>query len=256
MKKKIKIIFVILLLAGIGAGTFINNAYVPPVIMYHSICNDSKDTKLSVSPASFERQMKFLKDNHYNIVTLEEMGRYIKDGMRPPYNTIAITFDDGIYDSYQNAYPVLKKYRIPATMFIITGKIGQFGYLGWKDVREMSDSGLITIGSHTVTHEWLPTVSADKLRTELTESKAILEKNTAKQVNTFCYPYGAYGEREKEAVKNEGYIYAATTGPRNGDAYGDSLSIRRIKISRTSDNLFVFWFETSGYYTWFKRHKK
>ncbi len=247
---------ILLSLLGAGAAAFLKYAYVPPVVMYHSIDNNDKSSKLSVSPESFERQMAFLRRNNYNVVSLEEMGRYIKDRKRPPHKTIAITFDDGYYNNYERAYPILKKYKIPATIFIIVDKIGRPGWLGWKELKEMSDSGLVTIGSHTVMHGWLPSVGTEELRSELEESKAIIEKNLAKKADTFCYPLGAYDERVKREVGRAGYACAVVTNPGKHKPGGDVYSIKRIKISNTSDNLLVFWFETSGYYTWVKESRK
>lgn len=256
VSKRILFAAAILIILSSGAAAFLNYAYVPPVIMYHSIDDNDMITKLSVSPEGFEKQMKFLKDHHYNVITLEEMAGYIRKGRRPPYKSIAVTFDDGFYNNYEHAYPVLKKYGIPATIFVITGKIGQDGWLNWREIKEMSDSPFVTIGSHTVTHSWLTMEDAEELRKELVDSKAVLEKNLARPVNTLCYPMGVYDERAKQAVKDAGYTCAVVTSPGRGRSSGDVYSIRRIKISRTSYNLFVFWFETSGYYSWFKGLKK
>ena len=256
MKNKIIIISVISILAGVMLGTFLKYAYVPPILMYHSVGDTDNITKLSVSPENFERQMKFLKDNRYNVITLEKMAGYIREGKRPPYKSIAITFDDGYYNNYQYAYPVLKKSDLPATIFIIVSKIGLPGWLGWKELKEMSDSGLVTIGSHTVMHHWLPAVGTEVLKHELGDSKAILENNLGKPVNLFCYPLGVYNDRVKRFVKEAGYGCAVTSNMGQYEKGIDVYSIKRIKISRTSDNLFVFWFETSGYYAWLKGRVK
>ncbi|MEI9478941.1 MAG: polysaccharide deacetylase family protein, partial [Deltaproteobacteria bacterium] len=95
----------------------------------------------------------------------------------------------------------------PATFFIATDKIGTSGYLGWKELREMSDSGLITIGSHTRSHPWIPTISVDekKLWDELKGSKDILEKGLGKPVDFICYPSGAFNDLAKDAVRMAGY---------------------------------------------------
>lgn len=254
--KKIIFAAVLLVLLGSSVAAFLKYAYVPPVIMYHSIDRNDKITKLSVSPENFERQMAFLKKHGYNVVTLDEMAGYIKSGKRPPNKTLAITFDDGFYNNYEYAYPVLKKYGIPAAIFVITDNIGQPGWLGWKEIKEMSDSGLITIGSHTVKHGWLPATGTKQLRSELKDSKELIEKNIGREVGLFCYPLGAHDDRVKDAVKDSGYSCAVTTNPGKTKPNDDIFAIKRIKISRTSDNLIVFWGEISGYYTWVKELRK
>lgn len=255
ISKKIAVVSIAVVLLACSAAIFLKTAYVPVVIMYHSIDGNSAGSKLSVSPASFDRQMEFLRKNSYNIVSLEKMAEYIR-GKRVPFKTIAVTFDDGYYNNYEYAYPVLKKYSIPATIFVIIKHVGDPGWLGWNEIKEMSDSGPVSIGSHTVMHNWLPTTGSIQLKKELKDSKAIIEENIGKPVNTFCYPLGAYNDRVKDAVKAAGYACAVVTNPGRSASNYDPYAIKRIKISKTSDNLIAFWFETSGYYTWVKEMRK
>lgn len=255
MKKKIIIISAVVIVFIAGAVFFYKTVYVIPVLMYHSIDYKDKITKLSLSPESFERQMEFLHKHRYNVLPLEKIVPYIRKEERVPPRTLAITFDDGYYNNYKYAYPVLKKYNLPATIFVIINKIGTPGYLSWEEIKEMSDSGVVTIGSHTMAHLWLPDVAPQVLEKEVNESKRILEKKLGKDVRLFCYPIGAYDKKVEKAVEGAGYACAVTTNPGRLRSSGDAYAIKRIKISRTSDNLFVFWFETSGIYTWLKEHR-
>ena len=256
MKRKImRIALAILIVVVVVFVIFLKTAYVPPVLMYHSIDDRSQETKLSVSPESFARQMEFLKRHNYNVMKVEDLAAYVRDGRKLPPKSMAITFDDGFYNNYKYAYPVLKKYAIPATIYVIVGKIGEPGYLDWPELKEMSDSDVITIGSHTVSHLWLPTMGTEKLKDELARSKEILERHLGKPVNEFCYPIGAHDERVEKATKEAGYTCAVATNPGRFEPADDIYALKRVRISRTSDNLFVFWIETSGYYTWIKEHR-
>lgn len=255
--KKIVILAACLLIAGAVVFAFIMNAktaYIVPILMYHSIDEHSKSSKLSVSPESFARQMKFLHDNNYNVVTLEKAVSYILKKEKPPARTIAVTFDDGFENNYTVAYPVLKKYNIPATMFVIVNRVGSPGFVNWEEVREMADSGLITIGNHTKVHFWLLGLDDRFLREEVIDSKKILEEKLGRSVNTFCYPMGSFDKESKMAVENAGYLCAVATSPSDVSLY-DVYALRRVKISRSSDNLFVFWGNTTRLYTWFKGRK-
>jgi peptidoglycan/xylan/chitin deacetylase (PgdA/CDA1 family) len=255
-KNRIAIIFLAAALVTLAGGkVLLERAYVVPVLMYHSIDYNDKMTKLSVSPESFERQMKFLRDRKYNVVGLDKVADYIQKKEKIPPRTVAITFDDGFYNNYRYAYPVLKKYGIPATLFVIVSKIGQPGWVGLKEIKEMSDSGLVTIGSHTISHLWLPTMGTKSAEKELVDSKKTLESHIGKGVHAFCYPIGAHDDRIKMLVKNAGYRCAVATNPGRLKPDNDIYAIKRIKISRTSDNLLVFWFETSGYYTLIKEYR-
>lgn len=241
--------------AAIMAFVFVKAAYVVPVLMYHSIDYNSKATKLSVSPESFARQMEFLHKNHYNVVSLGKVAAGIRRGEKMPPKAVVITFDDGFYNNYLYAYPVLKKYKFPATIFVITDKIGEPGWLGWKELKEMSDSGIISIGSHTKSHPWLPSLGTEKMEDEVAGSKKILEERLGKKVDELCYPSGAFDRKVQDALRKTGYSCAVATNPGRFYPVDDIYAIKRVRISRTSDNLFIFWIETSGFYTWIKEHR-
>ena len=108
-KNRIIIAGITIVVLFIAGKAFIPSAYVAPVIMYHHIDEHSKESRLSVSPESFRRQMEFLVRHKYNVVPLEGLIDLLKDKKKIPPKTIAITFDDGHLDNYTNAYPVLKK---------------------------------------------------------------------------------------------------------------------------------------------------
>lgn len=254
MKNRLIIIAVLFITALSIFAVLCKAAYVVPVLMYHSIDHNDKVTKLSVSPESFARQMEFLHKRKYNVVTLDKIVSYLDKKEKIPPHTLAITLDDGYDNNYKYAYPVLKKYNIPAAIFIIVSKVGKSGYLTWDEIKEMSDSGIITIGSHTMNHLWLPDVAPKVLESEIRQSKKILEEKIGKSVRYFCYPIGAHDQKVKDAVRDAGYSCAVGTNPGKFKSSNDIYAIKRIKISRTSDNLFVFWFETSGIYTWVKEY--
>ncbi len=228
--------------------------YVIPVAMYHRIDNNAFFSKLSVSPESFRTQMSFLKRHNYNVVRLEDLPDLIRSG-RVPRRTIAITFDDGYENNYTNAYPVLKELRLPATIFISPALIGMDGYLTWSQVIEMSENGVISIGSHAMTHAYLPELPEQKLDIEIFDSKRAIETHIKKEVTSFSYPVGAFNDYVKDKVKKAGYKIAVATNPEKNYPRHDIFAMKRVRISRTSDNLFTFWIETSGFYTWIKEHR-
>jgi peptidoglycan/xylan/chitin deacetylase (PgdA/CDA1 family) len=199
--------------------------------------------------------MKFLRDNRYNVVGLDKVIEYLRHRRPVPPKTVAVTVDDGNIENYTYIYPILKKYNIPATIFVIIKKTGRPGWLGWNEIKEMSDSGLVTIGSHTVSHLWLPTMGTKDVQRELAESKRILEERIGKPVDFLCYPIGAQDERVRRLSREAGYRGAVATNPGRSSPASDVFAIKRIRISNSSDNLFVFWFESSGYYTFFKELK-
>lgn len=256
MKKRYLILALAVMAAAVfGIQALFQRAYVVPVLMYHSIDHNDKVSKLSVSPEAFEAQMKFLHDRGYNVVGLDKVALYLQKKEPVPPRTVAITFDDGFYNNYEYAYPVLKRYGIPATIFVITSKIGQPGWVGWNDIEEMSASGLITIGSHTKSHLWLLSLNSRDALQELVDSKRILEARIGKAVDFLCYPIGAYDDRLIRLAKEAGYKAAVATNPGKLKPADEIYAIKRVRISRSSDNLLAFWLEASGYYTFIKEHR-
>lgn len=254
MKKFIFILSSFLLVAVIAFAFYLRTQYVIPILMYHHIDENSKISKLSVAPESFQRQMEFLYKHRYNVVALEKIVDLIKRRERIPPKTLAISFDDGYKDNYTYGFPVLKKYGFPATIFVVVNHIGKNGNLSWDEAMEMSKCG-ISIGSHGMSHSWLPDMNEERLKNEIANSKKILESKLNKEVSLYSYPGGGFNDKVKEIVKEAGYKGACATNPGKRHPKYDPYALKRLRISKTSDNLFVFWIETSGYYTWIKEHR-
>lgn len=237
MERKKLIIFIsILLLLLIAAGSVyeINNYLIKqtanqigsvPVLLYHSISDDPIGwTELSVRKRDFERQMKYLSDNGYTTLRfndLKNIGRYKKP--------VIITFDDGYSDNYYNAYPILKKYNLKATIFVVVKNINKKGFLTKTQIAKMSD--LISFQSHTISHLELTKVSDTTLEKECSLSKSTLSGITKKPVYVLSYPVGKYNNKVIEAASKY-YDYAVTekTGYYN-KAFGN-YTIKRLHIWR------------------------
>lgn len=219
--------------------------YEVPVLMYHLVEVPVKESSLYVRPDSFEKQMEFLKLHRYNVVPLARVFDDLKAGRRIPPNTVTITFDDGTLDNFRNAFPVLKKMGFPATIFMITDNIGRPGWLSAEDLKILDESG-IAIGSHTVSHAFLPEKTPEEVRMELAESKKVLEALLGHEVTLFSYPAGGVTPAVRQAVIDAGYAGAVTTN--YGKTRHDPYALHRVKISDSSRNLFNFWHKTSGLY--------
>jgi len=138
-----------------------------PIITYHSIV-ENPTSNSEISPETFEKQIKILKENGYTGVTFEDLIAYVEKGIELPEKPICITFDDGYLNNYEIAFPILKKYEMKATIFVIGVSVGSLTnyketnypitpHFTYEQANEMIESGLISIQSHTYDmHQWAP----------------------------------------------------------------------------------------------------
>lgn len=237
---------------------FVKQRYMLPIVMYHSVVPMvAKGNLLTVSAGTFEKQMSFLKRHQYNVVRLEAVRDYILGNKKIPGRTIALTFDDGYKDNYTYAFPILKKYNFPATVFIIVSEVGSPDRLSWEEIKEMQDSGLITFGSHTFTHPFLDNLkSTQDLKREIFGSKIALEEKLGKPVEIFSYPIGRFNAQVIQEVKDAGYQVAVVTNPGKKLPDNNVLALKRLRLSENSRSMFIFWFETTGYYNFIRETRQ
>ena len=204
-----------------------------PVLMYHSIIY-GKGNSNSLSIETFEKQMKYLKDNGYHTITLTDLYRYFMRVEAIPEKSVVLTFDDGYENNYSVMFPILKKYKFKATIFVITSHIDKdHKFMTSKQLLEMDKYG-VDIESHTVNHEKLKMISKDKRLKTLIQSKKDLEKILNKKINYFAYPGGAYNKSAINAVKEAGYTMAFTIDGRwrGWSSKNDGLlSLHRVNIN-------------------------
>ena len=198
-----------------------------PVLMYHSI-SSKYDPSFCVPAKQFEREMRYLREHNYHSVSPAEL-RAALDGEAPlPENPVLITFDDGFGDNYKTAWPILEKYGFRATFFIVTGEVGDYS-IDWPQLQELIDAGN-TIGSHTVHHCDLTTLSEAGQRRELFDSKATLEKHLSAPVSAFCIPYGRYNKTTLRLLREAGYDISFTTNPGRVCTGDDIYTLHRLHM--------------------------
>jgi peptidoglycan/xylan/chitin deacetylase (PgdA/CDA1 family) len=189
-----------------------------PVISYHKFSEDKADA-LTVKKRVFEEQMRFLKENGYRVITMDEFFDFL-DFKRPmPKKSVVITIDDDWYSTYEIAFPILKKYGYPATLFVYTDLIYPGGktLLNWDLLTQMSKSG-IDIQCHTKSHRNLDKRNGQEsfreyfeaVKKELTESAEIIRKRLNKDVKYLAYPFGDTNHLVIALLKKLGYRGAFT----------------------------------------------
>ncbi len=186
-----------------------------PVLMYHNIEeNYPKGSEgANISPALFEEHMEAILARGYTPIFVADYYNSVQRGEVLPKNPIIITFDDGYLSNYEIAFPILKKLNIPATIFVVTSTVGATVKSGkvstphftWEQAREMQNSGIIDIHSHSHTHQNMTAIPIAKLQEELRLSRYLIERNLNKNCFVFSYPFGGYNETTSKLARYAGY---------------------------------------------------
>jgi peptidoglycan/xylan/chitin deacetylase (PgdA/CDA1 family) len=205
----------------------------PPILMYHYIRtvdagSDPLGYNLSVTPEDFDRQMAWLAEQGYHGVRMDTLTRCLGGEVACPANPVAITFDDGYEDAWSTALPILQRYGLTATFYIISSAVGQPGYMTWEQIAALRDAGM-EIGAHTVNHYDLTSLDAGTASYEIAQSKSDLEARLNIRVASFCYPTGLYNWAIEEQVRAAGFA-SATTTRWDGD-YSDIMALPRRRIA-------------------------
>lgn len=221
MKKKYLIIILVLILIVVTALIILpktkknKNINVKiPILLYHDFVTtvpDSDPDNFSYinTPQSYEENIKVLLENGYTFISFQELNDANNGKIKLPERPILITFDDGYYSNYEYIFPILKKYNVKASIFIVTDKIGKEidgkKYLSWEQCKEMQDSGLVEIFSHSKRHVFYDKLPVRTIRDDVIESYRIIEENLGTtNLKVFAYPYGAYTKETVWTLKVNG----------------------------------------------------
>ena len=224
-----------------------------PVLLYHKIDRPTPDVKIRgafTTPRRFEKQLSYLKRYGYRFLTASAMvDHYLNEGEFSE-RTICLTFDDGWKDNYVNAFPILKKLGIPATIFLVPTCIGENStkvtaegegpreHMSADDIREMAEAG-IEFGSHSMNHKLMDRIGEDEIESEVNDSKYFLENMLQRECRVFAYPAGFHTEFARDAVKRAGYVGGFTT-VYGSDDEPDVFAINRSEILRRHGYPFRF----------------
>lgn len=208
----------------------VSEGYYVPVIMYHSILADeSLQGKYVISPKQLEEDLVYLSENGYTTVTVKDLISYVEEGIPLPIKPIMLTFDDGYYNNYLYAYPLMKEYGFKMVLSVI-GKYSElysntndvnayYSHCTWRQLEEMENSGYVEIQNHSYNlhtygkerrgakkNSWESIDNYTKLLTEdLIKCQTLLEDNVGISPNAFTYPFGALCSESTDIVKELGF---------------------------------------------------
>lgn len=215
------------------------------ILMYHRVARLGAYDQLTVTPERFAQQMEELA--RHDVVSLRDGLQALAAGsLRKPL--FAVTFDDGYLDNLTEALPILQRWRIPATIFVTTQfcdqalshpRYGDPGarrlHFDWDEARTLAQAPGITLGSHTLTHPYLPTLRDELAQQEIAESRAVIAAQLGQDVDYFCYPSGDLSPRELLLVRKAGYAAAVSVAPGVNHPGTDRMQLRRTEITDRDD---------------------
>jgi peptidoglycan/xylan/chitin deacetylase (PgdA/CDA1 family) len=195
-----------------------------PVLVYHRFGPVVADGMTVTTPV-FEAQLKWLQENQFTVIPLRTLVNYLLGtGPAPPPKSVVITADDAHKTVYTEMLPLVKKYKIPVTLFIYPSAVSNASYaMTWEQLKEVQQTGLFDLQSHTF---WHPNFKREKKKlkpadyqklvdTQLKKAKAVLEKRLGTPVDLLAWPFGIYDDfLEKEAAR-AGYVAALSIDRRN-----------------------------------------
>jgi peptidoglycan/xylan/chitin deacetylase (PgdA/CDA1 family) len=234
------------------------------IFCYHRLVDKIRYPGTEITPAAFEGEMKQLKDAGITVITMQDLLAWKRGEKNIPPRCAVISFDDGWKSQYEVAWPIMKKFGYPFTMFIYTegvrgGSLGGGEAITWEQLADMRDNG-VDIQAHTATHQdlreghniMLAAPGGKRTRTKLTGpqyeqwvqnevvgSKQLLEQRLGIKVNCFAVPFGSYNEHVKEIARNAGYeaMFTVYGQPITFTSPNDSLG--RYAIEANKPKVFV-----------------
>ncbi len=217
-----------------------------PILTYHRFAENCS-SPLCMPSRTFERQMRYLKENGYHVITADELLAFLEYRQGLPQKSVLITMDDGYRSVYNIAYPILKKYGYKATLFVYTRFVGVSKMaITWDQLKEMKANGF-SIGSHTINHSDLTQPKADeteqahvaRIKEELYGSKKIIDQKLGQNTYFLAYPFGYYDQRSIQFSRRAGYKMAMSV-KRGGNAFfANPLTLKRDQILKKDMQSFI-----------------
>ncbi len=227
------------------------NAGAPdvPILLYHRLAPTVKDS-MTITTAVFESHLKYLRDNGYRVIPLRQLvDYYLKKGPAPAPKSVVIVEDDAHISVYTTMLPMVKKYRVPVTVFVYPSAISNASYaMTWDQLRELKKTGLFDIQSHTF---WHPNFRHDKKRLKPAEfekfvdiqfrkSKAKIDKELAVNVDMLAWPFGIYDDYLMKKAAADGYKVAFSIVARHAGPGENVMAIPRyLMINADQGKAFV-----------------
>ena len=174
-------------------------------LMYHRF-EENKYPSTNIKIHDFKKQLEIIKKNKIKFINPKNFEEELINNKKQ--RKILLTIDDGFLSFYQNAWPILKKNKIPFILFVSTREVGSFNYMNWDQIKEINKEEFVEIGNHSHTHEYLIDENNLTIKADIQKSIEIFKKKLGKNSVFFSYPFGEYSINFKNIIKSLGFKYA------------------------------------------------
>ena len=173
--------------------------------MYHRF-EENKYPSTNIRVKDFVKQIEMIKNENIYFINPKNFLSDLKE--KKKIRKLLITIDDGFLSFYNNAWPILKKNKIPFILFVSTREVGNYGYMNWEQIQEISNYPFVEIGNHSHTHEYLVDEELAVIKKDLLTSKELFKKKLKKNSIFFSYPFGEYSLKFKTLVEELDFKFA------------------------------------------------
>ncbi len=209
-----------------------------PIICYHQFSDGPAQQRLELSAADLRRQFEYLRDNSFNVLTLDEVVDILEDREPIPPDAVVLTIDDGYRSVYDVAWPIIREFGFPVVLYVYTDFVGGGAALTWAQIREMRASGLVDIQSHGKSHTNLVQLPEDqdesaarrRILDEVRVSTSILEQRLGVTPTYLSYPYGNSSDVAVEVLRSLDISLGATVTRGPNGVFADRYLLHRTMI--------------------------
>jgi len=203
-----------------------NNGVI--TLMYHRF-DENKYPSTNIRMEVFSQHINEINNLNIEFITYKKFEKIIKNNIDKNY--ILLSIDDAFKSFYINAWPLLKKKRIPFILFVSTREVGKYGYMTWKEIKELEKSDLVTIGNHSHSHDYLINFEDVQIKNDLETSIKIFKQELDYSPKIFSYPFGEYSINLKKIVSDLDFTFAF--GQHSGviDSSKDFLELPRFPVN-------------------------
>ena len=222
-------------------GVYANGYQMVPILCYHRFGMDK--SKMVVAPDDFARQMEYLAQHDYRVIRISDLIEFLQGTRALPKRAVVVTMDDGYKSTYQYAFPTLRQFGFPGTIFVYSDYVGAREGLSWKEMQEMVTSGLVDIQPHSKTHSNLGFAQPgedeasyqQRIQAEAQAPLHDISKNLNIPVHTFAYPYGDTNKDVIDQLRQRDYRLAVTVQPGSNAAFAYPYMLQRNMVFGDQD---------------------